>query len=91
VPRSPSRLGTDGASTNDNLDMHEVMRLAVMLQRPGEPDRSRWPPPSMDCAWRRYPRARRCVAQGWACSKWGAGRSWVRASRGAAWIPLNVP
>jgi cytosine/adenosine deaminase-related metal-dependent hydrolase len=36
-------LGTDGASTNDNLDMHEVMRLAVMLQRPGEPDRSRWP------------------------------------------------
>lgn len=36
-------LGTDGASTNDNLDMHEVMRLAVMLQRPGEPDRRRWP------------------------------------------------
>jgi cytosine/adenosine deaminase-related metal-dependent hydrolase len=36
-------LGTDGASTNDNLDMHEVMRLAVVLQRPGEPDRSRWP------------------------------------------------
>ncbi len=23
--------------------MHEVMRLAVMLQRPGERDRSRWP------------------------------------------------
>ncbi|MFD2183725.1 amidohydrolase family protein [Rhodoplanes azumiensis] len=36
-------LGSDGASTNDNLDMHEVMRLAVMLQRPGEPDRRRWP------------------------------------------------
>lgn len=36
-------LGTDGASTNDNLDMHEVMRIAVMLQRPFEPDRSRWP------------------------------------------------
>jgi len=29
-------LGTDGASTNDNLDMHEVMRLAAMLQRPFE-------------------------------------------------------
>ena len=36
-------LGTDGASTNDNLDMHEVMRLALMLQRPGEPDRKKWP------------------------------------------------
>lgn len=36
-------LGTDGASTNDNLDMHEAMRLAVMLQRPGERDRTRWP------------------------------------------------
>jgi 5-methylthioadenosine/S-adenosylhomocysteine deaminase len=36
-------LGTDGAGTNDNLDMHDVMRLAIMLQRPGESDRSRWP------------------------------------------------
>jgi cytosine/adenosine deaminase-related metal-dependent hydrolase len=36
-------IGTDGAGTNDNLDLHDVMRLAVMLQRPGEPDRSRWP------------------------------------------------
>ena len=36
-------LGTDGASTNDNLDMHEVMRFAVLLQRPFEPDRQRWP------------------------------------------------
>lgn len=36
-------LGTDGAGTNDNLDIHEVMRLAVMLQRPGERNRKRWP------------------------------------------------
>ncbi len=36
-------LGTDGASTNDNLDLHEVIRLAIMLQRPGEPDRGLWP------------------------------------------------
>lgn len=36
-------IGTDGAGTNDNLDLHDVMRLAVTLQRPGEPDRSRWP------------------------------------------------
>ena len=36
-------LGTDGASTNDNLDMHEAMRLAALLHRPFEPDRNRWP------------------------------------------------
>ena len=36
-------LGTDGAGTNDNLDLHEVMRLAVMLQRPALPDRAQWP------------------------------------------------
>ena len=36
-------LGTDGAGTNDNLDLHDVMRLSVMLQRPGEPDRKKWP------------------------------------------------
>lgn len=36
-------LGTDGASTNDNLDVHEVMRVAIMLQRPFEADRSLWP------------------------------------------------
>lgn len=36
-------LGTDGASTNDNLDMHEVMRFAIMLQRPFEKVRANWP------------------------------------------------
>lgn len=36
-------LGTDGAGTNDNLDLHEVMRLAIMLQRPALPDRTHWP------------------------------------------------
>lgn len=36
-------LGTDGAGTNDNLDLHEVMRLAIMLQRPALPDRRHWP------------------------------------------------
>jgi len=39
----PVALGTDGASTNDNLDLHEVMRIAIMLQRPGTPDRAHWP------------------------------------------------
>jgi cytosine/adenosine deaminase-related metal-dependent hydrolase len=35
-------LGTDGASTNDNLVLHEAMRLALVLHRPRERDRSRW-------------------------------------------------
>jgi cytosine/adenosine deaminase-related metal-dependent hydrolase len=35
-------LGTDGASTNDNLALHEAMRLAATLHRPAERDRSRW-------------------------------------------------
>jgi cytosine/adenosine deaminase-related metal-dependent hydrolase len=34
-------LGTDGASTNDNLVLHEAMRLAVILHRPKEV-RARW-------------------------------------------------
>jgi cytosine/adenosine deaminase-related metal-dependent hydrolase len=34
-------LGTDGASTNDNLVLHEAMRLAVTLHRPRE-ERARW-------------------------------------------------
>ena len=35
-------LGTDGASTNDNLVLHEAMRLALIQHRPAEPDRRRW-------------------------------------------------
>lgn len=35
-------VGTDGASTNDNLVLHEAMRLALILHRPHERDRSRW-------------------------------------------------
>ena len=36
-------VGTDGANTNDNLSMHEALRLAAILPRPSEPDRKRWP------------------------------------------------
>jgi 5-methylthioadenosine/S-adenosylhomocysteine deaminase len=35
-------LGTDGSNTNDNLGLHEAMRLAAILHRPHEPDRRRW-------------------------------------------------
>lgn len=38
----PVALGTDGASHNDNLILHDVLRLVTLLHRNGEPDRSRW-------------------------------------------------
>ncbi len=35
-------LGTDGAGTNDNLIMHEAMRLAAILHRPANASRQSW-------------------------------------------------
>lgn len=35
-------IGTDGASTNDNVILQEALQLATMLHRASEPDRSRW-------------------------------------------------
>jgi cytosine/adenosine deaminase-related metal-dependent hydrolase len=35
-------LGTDGSVTNDNLVMHEAIRLAAMLGRTGERERAKW-------------------------------------------------
>jgi len=35
-------LGTDGANHNDNLIMHESMKLAALLHRPRLTDRRRW-------------------------------------------------
>jgi 5-methylthioadenosine/S-adenosylhomocysteine deaminase len=35
-------LGTDGASTNDNLILQEAMQLAALLHRTDEPDHARW-------------------------------------------------
>jgi cytosine/adenosine deaminase-related metal-dependent hydrolase len=35
-------LGTDGAVTNDNLALHEAIRLAAMLGRTAQRERSRW-------------------------------------------------
>jgi len=75
-------LGTDGASTNDNLDMHEYA-LAVCCSGPAS--RIAAAGHRIDrCAWRRYPAARRRVAQGWACSKWVPGRSGAHDLRRAA-------
>ncbi len=38
----PVALGTDGASHNDNLILHNVLQLVAILHRNGEPDRSQW-------------------------------------------------
>lgn len=35
-------IGTDGAITNDNLAVHEAIRLAAILGRTGEKDRRQW-------------------------------------------------
>lgn len=35
-------LGTDGAGSNDNLAMHEAMRMAATAHRATEPDRRTW-------------------------------------------------
>ena len=39
----PIALGTDGASTNDTLSLHETMALAALLPRITGTDRARWP------------------------------------------------
>jgi 5-methylthioadenosine/S-adenosylhomocysteine deaminase len=38
----PCALGTDGASTNDNLVLQDAMQLAAIIHRVYEPDRARW-------------------------------------------------
>jgi 5-methylthioadenosine/S-adenosylhomocysteine deaminase len=85
-------LGTDGASTNDNLDMHEAMRLALMLQRPGEPDRNAWPKAidAVRMATEAGGKAMRCAGLG--TLQAGAPADLVLHDlRAPSWIPLNDP
>ena len=39
---APCAVGTDGASTNDNLILQDAMQLVAILHRAGEADRRRW-------------------------------------------------
>ena len=50
----PIALGTDGASTNDTLSIHEAMSLALLLPRISGVPRSEWPgaPAAFDMATR---------------------------------------
>lgn len=85
-------LGTDGASTNDNLDLHETMRFAAMLQRPFEPERRRWPSArdALQMATTAGGKAMRIDALG--RIERGAPADFVLHDLGdPSWIPLNDP
>lgn len=85
-------LGTDGASTNDNLDLHEVMRLAIMLQRPFERDRSRWPTTADALAMATVAGGKAMLEPGLGTLAPGAPADFVLHDLTAAfWTPLNDP
>jgi cytosine/adenosine deaminase-related metal-dependent hydrolase len=85
-------LGTDGASTNDNLDMHEAMRLALMLQRPFEPERARWPTAldALTMATIAGGRAMRCPGLG-AIAPGAPADFTLHDLNTPFWTPLNDP
>jgi 5-methylthioadenosine/S-adenosylhomocysteine deaminase len=85
-------LGTDGASTNDNMDMHEVMRLAVMLQRPFEPDRRKWPTTTDALVMATIAGGRAMMCEGLGTLAPGAPADFVLHDLSAPfWTPLNDP
>jgi 5-methylthioadenosine/S-adenosylhomocysteine deaminase len=85
-------LGTDGASTNDNLDLHEVMRLAIMLQRPFERDRSRWPTTADALAMATIAGGKAMLERGLGTLAPGAPADFVLHDLTAPfWTPLNDP
>jgi cytosine/adenosine deaminase-related metal-dependent hydrolase len=85
-------LGTDGASTNDNLDMHEVMRLTAMLQRPFEPDRSKWPTARNALAMATLSGGKAMRLDGLGTLAPGAPADFLLHDLTAvAWTPLNDP
>jgi 5-methylthioadenosine/S-adenosylhomocysteine deaminase len=85
-------LGTDGASTNDNLDLHEAMRLALFLQRPGELDRRRWPTSRDAFAMATLAGAKALLCDGLGTLRTGAPADLVLHDLARpAWVPLNDP
>jgi 5-methylthioadenosine/S-adenosylhomocysteine deaminase len=85
-------LGTDGASTNDNLDLHEAMRLALFLQRPGELDRRRWPTSRDAFGMATLAGAKALLCDGLGTLRTGAPADLVLHDLARpAWVPLNDP
>lgn len=85
-------VGTDGANTNDNLGMHEALRLAAILPRPTEPEIARWPsvPQVLSMGTRAGGRALPLADLGRIAP--GAPADLVLHDLAApAWIPLNDP
>jgi cytosine/adenosine deaminase-related metal-dependent hydrolase len=85
-------LGTDGASTNDNLDMHEAMRVAIMLQRPFESNRAAWPTAADAFAAATVAGGRAMLCPGLGTLAPGAPADLVLHDlRTPFWTPLNNP
>jgi cytosine/adenosine deaminase-related metal-dependent hydrolase len=83
-------LGTDGSVTNDNLVLHEAIRLAAILGRVAERERSKWVPARRSpwpprAAQRRYScraasgACRRAIAPTW-CSTTSIRRPGLRST-----------
>lgn len=85
-------LGTDGASANDNMVLHEAMRAVATSHRAAEPDRTRWisARDALHMATRGGAAALRCPGLGALVP--GAPADLVLYRRGTPWwTPLNDP
>jgi 5-methylthioadenosine/S-adenosylhomocysteine deaminase len=72
--------------------MHEVMRLAVMLQRPFEPDRSRWPTSADALRMATVAGGKAMMCEGLGTLIPGAPADFVLHDLARPfWIPLNDP
>ena len=88
----PCALGTDGASTNDNLILQDAMQLAAILHRPMEPDRRRWVTVKDVMAMATLGGARAMLEPDLGRLAPGAKADLVLYDLGASWwCPLNDP
>lgn len=86
-------LGTDGASTNDNLILHEAMRLAAVLHRPRQPERASWlrAEDALDMATGAGAAALQCADRVGRIRSGGSADLVLYDLRRPRWIPCNEP
>ena len=88
----PCALGTDGASTNDNLILQDAMQLAAILHRPAEPDRRRWVTADQVLAMATTGGAKAMLAPDLGLLQPGAKADLVLYDLDQSWwVPLNDP